>query len=78
MVDESDKKDKFDPLEPIDPSKPRKSLEQLVEEGTISEKQFRSMLFMMQAGFGGSSSREDAIYIQKKIEELNNEIDIIN
>lgn len=73
MSDDTNK-DEIPDLLAFDPDGPGKSLEELVEEGAITAKQFRSMLFLMQGGHGFSTSLKDALYIQKKIKELNAQI----
>jgi len=62
-------------FEEPDPNVPAKTLEELVEEGKISPMQFRSILSLMQTGYGFSSSPEDARYIEEKIQEMNVHID---
>ena len=70
MADEPD----IDEFEEIFDYVPQRTLEQAVQEGLVTPEQFRSMLLLMQTGVTFSTSPEDAIYIQKKIEELDREI----
>lgn len=60
------------PLPPLD-DRPCKAMEQLLAEGKIYRRQFRSLLFLIQAGYGFSSTPEDAAFIQKSLEEMQEE-----
>lgn len=60
-------------LEPLDDdaSGPGKTLDDLMAEGKITARQYRSVLFLMQAGYGASSTPEGVVSdIDKKIQEL--------
>jgi len=70
MADEPD----IDEFEEIFNYVPERTLEEAVEQGLVTPEQLRGMLLLMQTGVTFSTSPEDAVYIQKKIEELDREI----
>ena len=74
MPNEDTERDMDAVLDSLDSGRETKSLEELVAEGKISEKRLRSLLLLMKVGCGFSSSPEDAIYIQKKMAELDLEL----
>jgi hypothetical protein len=61
--------DLADLLHPLDDSGPPKTMDELMAEGKITARQYRSLLFLMQTG-PSFSTESISFDIEEKIEEL--------